>query len=119
MRKRDPKTRCIKRKLSKCSEVVRTFDNVQFAYADYLEKESEVTSFKCNVPFDDKSIGDFTTDFVITKSNGEIAVRECVVRSNITRPRTIKLLDFSLTYWRKRGVNDWKVVINNEKERSS
>lgn len=114
MRQKNLKVRCIKRKLTKCEEVVRTYDNVQFAYADYLENNPEVASFKNNVPFDDKTIGDFTTDFVITRTNGDLAVRECVLRNNLTRPRTIKLLDFSLTYWRKRGVQDWKVVIENE-----
>lgn len=103
MRKRDPKTRCVKRKLSKCDEVVKTFDDVQYAYADCLENNPQVTSFKCNVPFDDKTIGD-------------LMIRECVISSNLTRPRTTKLLDFSLTYWKKRGINDWKVVIENEEK---
>ena len=115
MRKRDPKTRCVKRKLSKCNEVVKTFDNVQFAYADYLENNPDITSFKSNVPFDDKSIGDFTTDFVCTKQDGDLMVRECVLRSNLTRPRTVKLLNFSYNYWSKRGLKDWGIVTDEEK----
>lgn len=116
MRQRNLKTRCVKRKLSKCDEVVKTFDKVQYAYADCLENNPQVTSFKCNVPFDDKTIGDFTSDFVCTKSDGDLMIRECVISSNLTRPRTTKFLDFSLTYWKKRGINDWKVVIENEEE---
>ncbi len=34
-------------------------------------------------------------------------IRECVERKYITKPKTVKLLDVSLDYWRKRGIEDW------------
>jgi hypothetical protein len=80
-----------------------------------LEEDDNVVSFRCNVPIEDNSIGDFTTDYLITFEDESIAVRECVLRKNLLRPRTIKLLDFSQRYWLKKGVSDWKVIIDAEK----
>jgi len=39
-------------------------------------------------------------------------VRECIKRSLIERPKTIKMLDASREYWAQRGVNDWGLVID-------
>ena len=30
----------------------------------------------------------------------------------LTKPLTVKLLDFSRNYWLKRGIKDWGIVIN-------
>jgi len=65
MRKKDPRTKCIKRKLTKCKEVFRAYDDVQNAYADKLENDPDVVEFECNVPFDDEEFKDYATDFVI------------------------------------------------------
>ena len=43
MRKKDPRTKCIKRKLTKCKEVFRAYDDVQNAYADKLENDPDVS----------------------------------------------------------------------------
>ena len=56
----------------------------------------------------------YTTDFIITKIDGDIAIRECVRREHITRPLQIKMLDASFEYWTKRGINDWGIVIDKE-----
>ena len=53
MRKRDPRTKCIKRKVLKCDDVLRAYDKVQNAYADKLEADDNVISFICNVPIED------------------------------------------------------------------
>lgn len=42
MRKKNFKGRCEKRKIDKCSEVCRTYDVIQYAYADLLEASDEV-----------------------------------------------------------------------------
>ena len=76
-----------------------------------LQADSEIESFICNVSLDEL---DYTTDFVITKSSGDLMVRECVYRSKIEKPMTIKLLDMSRGYWLKRGVIDWGIVTNAE-----
>jgi len=56
--------------------------------------------------------GEYTTDFVCTKADGDLMVRECVFRKNLLRPTTAKLLDVSRDYWLKHGVTDWGLVVD-------
>lgn len=42
MRKKNFKGRCEKRVIAKCSEVCRTYDPIQYAYADVLQKDDAV-----------------------------------------------------------------------------
>lgn len=111
MRKRDFKGRCEKKKLSKCKVVCKTYDPIQSAYADILQADTEIVDIRCNVLIDSDN---YTTDFVCVKKDNEIMVRECVYRTHLTKPLTIKLLDISREYWLKRGVVDWGLVINEE-----
>ena len=104
-------SRCTKRKLKKCEEVAKTYDKVQTAYAEVLDRDSNIKNIRCNVPLDDE---DYMTDFVCTKQDGDLMVRECVFRSKLSLPRTCKLLDISREYWLKRGVTDWAIVIEKE-----
>lgn len=55
--------------------------------------------------------GAYTSDFVITKADGNLMVRECVSRKHLTKPMTTKLLDVSRNYWKSHGVSDWGIVI--------
>ena len=103
--------RCTKRKLKKSEEVAKTYDKIQTAYADILDRDPKVNSIRCNVPLDGE---DYMTDFVCTKQDGDLMVRECVFRSKLSLPRTCKLLDISREYWRKRGVTDWAIVVEKE-----
>ena len=114
MRKKNFKGRCEKRTISKCDEVCRTFDPIQYAYADVLQASEDIKEIRCNVPMDGLSVGDYTSDFVCTKTNGDLLVRECVDRRFLTKPLTVKLLDASRLYWLRRGVTDWGLVINEE-----
>ena len=114
MRKKNYKGRCEKRTISKCEEVCRTFDSIQYAYADVLQEREEIKGISCNVPMDGLSVGDYTSDFVCTKTNGDLLVRECVERRFLTKPLTVKLLDASRLYWLRRGVTDWGLVVNEE-----
>lgn len=116
MRNAIQKGRCIRRSIPHCSTICKSYDKVQDAYAVILGNSQNITEIKCNVLLTDTSEGEFTTDFVITKGDGTVAVRECVIRSNLLRPRTIKLLDLSQRYWLQHGVTDWKVVTNDAKE---
>jgi hypothetical protein len=101
-------------KLSKSNEVVKTFDNIQTAYAQILDKDENIQKIQCNVPLEGIEEGEFTTDFLCTKSDGDLMVRECVFRKKLSLPRTCKLLDSSREYWLKRGVTDWGIVIEQE-----
>ena len=115
MRKKNYKGRCEKRKLEKCQEVCRTYDDIQYAYADILEKNKNINEFMCNVLLDKIEEEQYTTDFVCVKKDGDIMVRECVRREYITKPMTAKLLDMSRNYWLRRGVTDWGIVTDAEK----
>lgn len=103
--------RCTKRKLKKCEKIAKTYDKIQTAYADVLDRDQNVKSIRCNVPLDDEN---YMTDFLCTKQDGDLMVRECVFRSKLSLPRTCKLLDISREYWLKRGVTDWAIVIDKE-----
>lgn len=109
MRKKNYKGRCEKRSISKCEEVCRTFDPIQYAYADILQDNTEIVEIRCNVPLDGL---EYTTDFVCVKTGGELLVRECVNRKFLTKPLTVKLLDESRQYWLRRGVTDWGLVVD-------
>lgn len=114
MRKKNFKGRCEKRVIAKCSEVCRTYDAIQYAYADLLQESDEVQKIRCNVPLDGIDIGEYTSDFVCVKADNDLMVRECVFRKLLMRPLTIKLLDASKEYWLRHGVSDWGLVIDEE-----
>ncbi len=46
MRKKNFKGRCEKRKLPKCEDVCRTFDAVQYAYADLLNGSPDIGVYR-------------------------------------------------------------------------
>ena len=109
-------SKCVKMKLQKSEEVVRTFDNIQTAYAQVLDKDENIQKIQCNVPLEGIEEGEFTTDFVCTKLGGDLLIRECVFRKKLYLPLTCKLLDVSRDYWLKRGVTDWGIVIEEEEK---
>lgn len=112
MRKKNYKGRCEKVSLSKCQGVCKTYDSIQMAYAKALQDDDGVSQFWCNVLLDTE---DYTTDFLCVKADGEQMVRECVQRSHLTKPMTVKLLDVSREYWLSRGVSDWGLIVDAEK----
>ena len=67
MRKKNFKGRCEKRTISKCEEVCRTFDSIQYAYADVLQASEDIKEIRCNVPLDGLPDGEYTSDFVCIK----------------------------------------------------
>ena len=115
MRKKNYKGRCEKRVLGKCQDVCRTYDSIQYVYADVLQESEDIKEIRCNVLLDGLEMGDYTSDFVCVKSDGILMVRECVFRKFLLKPMTVKLLDASRDYWLRHGVTDWGVVIDEEK----
>lgn len=112
-------TRCEKRTMSKCADgVVRTYNVIESKYAERLQENPDVKEFRCQVLLEGLEIGEYCSDFVATKTDGDLMVRECVYRKHILKPMTAKLLDASRDYWRRRGVTDWGVVIDRKKEGS-
>ena len=118
MKKKNYKgSRCEKRSLSKCADgVVKTFNDIESRYADKLEENPEVKEFRCQVLLEGLELGEYCSDFVATKLDGDLMVRECVFRKHLTKPMTAKLLDASREYWGKRGVLDWGIVVEKEKD---
>ncbi len=114
MRKKNFKGRCEKRMIPKCAEVCRTYDAIQYAYADILQECDEIKEIRCNVLLAGLDIGEYTSDFVCVKSDNDLMVRECVFRKYLMKPLTVKLLDASREYWLRRGVSDWGLVIDEE-----
>ena len=107
MIKKNFKGRCRKWKLEKCKDVMRAYSDIQAAYAERLEKGDEVKEFQCNVLLDGLEEGEYTSDFLCVKADGDFMVRECVERKFLMKPRTVKLL--------RHGVKDWGLVIDAEK----
>ena len=117
MRKKVQKGRCEKRQILKCNEILKTYDAVQYACADYLSAQDYIVEIRCNVILDDLEVdAGYTSDFVCKKKNGDLLVRECVFRKQLDLPRTAKLLELSRVYWAKRGVVDWRIVIDADSE---
>ena len=116
MRKKNYKGRCEKKYVSKCDSICKTYDPIQAAYVDLLDSNPDIDEIKCNVILDGDEAGEYMTDIVCTKSNGELLVRECVSMKILTRPLTGKMLDMSRTYWLRRGVADWGIVVDAAEE---
>lgn len=117
MRKRVQKGRCEKRQIPKCNEILKTYDAVQYACADYLSAQDDIVEIRCNVIlYDLEEDSEYMSDFVCKKMDGDLLVRECVYRKQLDLPRTAKLLEESRVYWAKRGVTDWRIVIDADSE---
>ena len=109
------RTRCEKRTLSKCTNgVVRTYNVLESKYADKLEANPNVREFRCQVLLEGLEIGEYCSDFVATKVDGDLMVRECVYRKDLLKLSTGKLLDASRNFWRRRGVEDWGIVAEED-----
>lgn len=109
------RTRCEKRTMSKCADgVARTFNVIESRYADKLEENLDVKEFRCQVLLEGLEMGEYCSDFVAMKMDGDLMVRECVFRKHLTKPMTAKLLDASRLYWKRRGVTDWGIVVEKK-----
>jgi len=116
MRKKTYKGRCEKQTLEKFTTICKTYDPIQTAYANILVQNKDVTQVRCNVALDGDECSEYMTDFVCTKSDGDVMVRECINRKLISRPQMAAMLDMSRNYWLRRGVTDWGVVVDAAQE---
>lgn len=108
-------SRCEKRSMSKCADgVARTYNAIESKYAEKLEADPDVKEFRCQVLLDGMELGEYCSDFVAVKTDGDLMVRECVFRKHLTKPMTAKMLDASRNYWRRRGVADWGIVVEKK-----
>lgn len=116
MRKQNFKGRCTKVSLEKCKTVCKTYDPIQLAYANVLNADEDIVEIRCNVLMDGLEMGEYMTDFVCVRKNGDLMVRECVYRRLLTKPMTVKLLDASKKFWNSRGIYDWGLVYEKDNE---
>ncbi len=114
MRNSRNKERCTKQTFDKHTGICKTYSALQLAYARRLQDDAQVTEFRCNVPLDNfvMTDGSYTTDFLYTKADGDMAVRECIKSTHIYRPKKIMMLDASREYWSAKGIIDWGIVID-------
>lgn len=115
MRKKNYKGRCEKRSLEKFATICRTYDPIQSAYANILVENKDISKIRCNVILDG-DCNEYMTDFVCTKTNGDLMVRECIGRKLLSRPQMAELMDMSRTYWLRHGVKDWGLVVDAAEE---
>ena len=83
-------------------------------FREFFGSFAEVSRKRKENDYESKKYQDYMTDFLCTKQDGDLMVRECVFKSKLSLPRTCKLLDISREYWSKRGVTDWAIVIDKE-----
>lgn len=111
------RTRCEKRTMSKCADgVARTYNAIESKYAERLEANPNIKEFRCQVLLEGLELGEYCSDFVAVKTDGELMVRECVYRKHLIKPMTEKLLDASRNYWMRRGVTDWGIVVERKED---
>lgn len=116
MRKKNYKGRCEKRSLPKFATLCKTYDPIQYAYADILAAEDDIAEIRCNVSLDGNDCAEYMTDFVCKKVNGDLMVRECISRNYLLKVQAAKILDMSRTYWLRHGVTDWGLVVDAAEE---
>lgn len=116
MRKKNYKGRCEKKYVSKGNAICKTYDPIQSAYLDMVERNPEVIEIIANYELEGDEAGEYTSDIVCKKRDGELMVRECVSRKILTRLLTGKLLDMSRKYRLRRGVRDWGIVVDAAEE---
>ena len=116
MRKKNYKGRCEKRSLEKFTNICKTYDPIQYAYANILVENKDIAEVRCNVALDGEDCSEYMTDFVCTKTNGDLMVRECCYQKLLAKPQTVALLDLSRNYWLWHGVTDWGIVVNASEE---
>ena len=91
------------------------FGRIMSDLGTFLGKENSIIEFQCNVMLSGLEAGEYSSDFVCEKQNGDLMVRECVERRFLKKPMTVKLLDASREYWTRRGITDWGIVTDEER----
>ena len=115
MRKKNFKGRCEKQSLDKFVTICKTYEPIQSAYANILVENKDISEVRCNVVHDGEC-AEYMTDFVCTKINGDLMVRECISRKLLSRPQMAAMMDMSRTYWLRHGVTDWGIVVDAAEE---
>lgn len=114
MRNKKQKGRCVKQKLPKFEEVVRTYDDLQERAAVILSETADYKSVTANVDCCEVNGILYMTDFLCEKEDGSYQVFECVYRQYMSKPKTMKLLNESQRHWESKGVA-WGIITDVKK----
>ena len=76
MKKKNYKGKCQKRKVEKCAETFRAYNDIQYAYVNKLEQDDSIKEISCNVFLKELKEGEYTSDFVCIKSNNKLMVNK-------------------------------------------
>lgn len=118
MKKKNYKgTACTKRTMEKGKGIIKTYNRLEYVFADLLSEDPEVEEFQTCFPLDGCEEGEYASDFFGRKVDGSYFVRECVYWKHIFKPMTGKLLDISRNYWLRRGVTDWGIIMDKRKNK--
>lgn len=97
MRKKNYKGRCEKRVLSKSKEVCRLYDAIQSKYADILQEDKSIEEIRCNVQLESLPEGEFTSDFLCVKKNGEYRLEVHHINS-VDREKDIEGINYASSW---------------------
>lgn len=129
MEKKNAKTREITFKSSKNSELRMVHNRTARNYAECLERDNKVESYRTNVPL--VSLAEYanmlgirpayqseqwTTDFVVSGADGSVMVAEISDEESLKRKAIVEKLEISRRYWHSKGVNAWKIIIGKKED---
>ena len=106
------KDKCTKIRFTKCKEKAKIYNPIQMTFAKLLEKDITIKEFQNTVALKNLEVGEYSTDFLCIKDNGDLMVRECIFRQQLGQKHYQQLLDASKQYWARRGITDWGIVID-------
>ena len=98
-----------KKNIKQSKEVCRFYDAIQSKYADILQKDKDIEEICCNVPLESLPEGEFTSDFLCVKKNGDYMVMECVQRKYLRKTYDSKIIG----YFKELLVEKWRIRLGD------
>ena len=115
MNLRKYKGRIEKVQMPKCLGVCQIYNPIQGAYAERLSNDPSIKNYQCHIFLEGLDAErEYTSDFLCTRQDDTVMVRETVKRSSLSRGKTVKLLELSQHYWAGKGIADWGIVTDEE-----
>lgn len=126
MQKQNKRIRDIRFFSEKNKDLVSVYTALAKQYAMLLEENEQVQSYQTNVPLEewreaidlsgirtDYQKQEWTTDFVICLTDGQVQVRE-IAEGQVFSLSTAEKLELSRRYWKSRYVEDWKFMFERK-----
>lgn len=58
------KGKCVKKRISKCKDIIKCFDDIMLAYVDKIERDENISEILCNVPLEDFDLSAFSSAII-------------------------------------------------------